>query len=127
MDIRTTKKLNNGVEIPYLGLGVFQVKDGDETANAVRWAIEAGYRHIDTAAFYGNEKSVGLGIRKSGIARDKLFVTTKLWKTELLQGTQMKAFEQSLKDLQMDYVDLYLIHWPVAGKSRETWKILEEI
>ena len=127
MDIHTTRKLNNGVEIPYLGLGVFQVKDGDETANAVRWAIEAGYRHIDTAAFYGNEKSVGLGIRKSGIERRQLFVTTKLWKTELLQGTQMKAFEQSLKDLQMDYVDLYLIHWPVAGKSRETWKILEEI
>ncbi len=127
MDLQTTKKLNNGVEIPYLGLGVFQVKEGDETTNAVRWAIEAGYRHIDTAALYGNEKSVGTGIRNSGIDRKKLFVTTKLWKDDMLRGTQMKAFEKSLKLLQMDYVDLYLIHWPVAGKSTESWKVLEEI
>jgi diketogulonate reductase-like aldo/keto reductase len=127
MDLQTTKKLNNGVEIPYLGLGVFQVKEGDETTNAVRWAIDAGYRHIDTAALYGNEKSVGTGIRKSGIDRKKLFVTTKLWKDDMLPGTQMKAFEKSLKLLQMDYVDLYLIHWPVAGKSMESWKVLEEI
>ena len=127
MDLQTTKKLNNGVEIPYLGLGVFQVKEGDETANAVHWAIEAGYRHIDTAALYGNEKSVGIGIRKSGIDRKKVFVTTKLWKDDMLRGTQMQAFEKSLKLLQMDYVDLYLIHWPVAGKSMESWKVLEEI
>ena len=127
MDLQTTKKLNNGVEIPYLGLGVFQVKEGDETANAVRWAIQAGYRHIDTAALYGNEKSVGIGIRKSGIDRKKIFVTTKLWKDDMLRGTQMQAFEKSLKLLQMDYVDLYLIHWPVAGKSMESWKVLEEI
>ena len=127
MDLQTTKKLNNGVEIPYLGLGVFQVKEGNETTNAVRWAIEAGYRHIDTAALYGNEKSVGTGIRNSGIDRKKLFVTTKLWKDDMLRGTQMKAFEKSLKLLQMDYVDLYLIHWPVAGKSMESWKVLEEI
>ena len=127
MDLQTTKKLNNGVEIPFLGLGVFQVKEGNETVNAVCWAIEAGYRHIDTAALYGNEKSVGIGIRKSGIDRKKLFVTTKLWKDDMLCGTQMKAFEKSLKLLQMDYVDLYLIHWPVAGKSMESWKVLEEI
>ena len=127
MDLQTTKKLNNGVETPYLGLGVFQVKEGDETANAVHWAIEAGYRHIDTAALYGNEKSVGIGIRKSGIDRKKVFVTTKLWKDDMLRGTQMQAFEKSLKLLQMDYVDLYLIHWPVAGKSMESWKVLEEI
>ena len=127
MDLQTTKKLNNGVEIPYLGLGVFQVKEGDETANAVHWAIEAGYRHIDTAALYGNEKSVGIGIRKSGIDRKKIFVTTKLWKDDMLRGTQMQAFEKSLNLLQMDYVDLYLIHWPVAGKSMESWKVLEKI
>ena len=127
MDLQKTKKLNNGVEIPYLGLGVFQIKEGNETANAVHWAIEAGYRHIDTAALYGNEKSVGTGIRNSGIDRKKLFVTTKLWKDDMLQGSQMKAFEKSLKLLQMDYVDLYLIHWPVAGKSMESWKVLEEI
>ena len=127
MDLQTTKKLNNGVEIPYLGLGVFQVKEGDETTNAVRWAIEAGYRHIDTAALYGNEKSVGTGIRKSGIDRKKIFVTTKLWKDDMLRANQMQAFEKSLKLLQLDYVDLYLIHWPVAGKSLESWKILEQI
>jgi len=127
MDLQKTKKLNNGVEIPYLGLGVFQIKEGNETANAVHWAIEAGYRQIDTAALYGNEKSVGTGIRNSGIDRKKLFVTTKLWKDDMLRGSQMKAFEKSLKLLQMDYVDLYLIHWPVAGKSMESWKVLEEI
>ncbi len=127
MDINTTKKLNNGVEIPYLGLGVFQCKDGDETVNAVRWAIEAGYRHIDTAAAYGNEKSVGQAIRQSGIDRKELFVTTKLLPDDMLQGTQMKAFEKSLKLLQLDYVDLYLIHWPVTGKTLESWKALEEI
>ena len=127
MDIKTTKKLNNGIEIPYLGFGVFQVRDGDETVNAVRWAIEAGYRHIDTAAAYRNEKSVGLAIRQSGINRKELFVTTKLPMDEMRQGTQMQAFETSLKNLQMDYIDLYLIHWPVTGKNLESWKVLEEI
>jgi methylglyoxal/glyoxal reductase len=127
MDIHASKKLNNGVEIPYLGLGVFQVKDGEETVNAVRWAIEAGYRHIDTAAMYGNEKSVGQGIRDSGIDRKELFVTTKLLPSDMLPGMQIEAFEKSLKLLQTDYVDLYLIHWPAAGKSMESWKALEEI
>jgi diketogulonate reductase-like aldo/keto reductase len=127
MDIHSTKKLNNGVKIPYLGLGVFQCRDDEETVNVVNWAIEAGYRHIDTAALYGNEKSVGQGIRKSGIDREKLFVTTKLWMDDMRQGTQIKAFEKSLRLLQFDYVDLYLIHWPVAGKTRESWKVLEEI
>jgi diketogulonate reductase-like aldo/keto reductase len=127
MDINTTKKLNNGTQIPYLGLGVFQVKEGKETADAVRWAIEAGYRHIDTAALYGNEKSVGQGVRDSGIDRSKLFITTKLWKDDIMQGSEIKAFEKSLKLLRMDYVDLYLIHWPVAGKSGAAWKVLEEI
>ena len=127
MDINTTKKLNNGTKIPYLGLGVFQCNDGAETVNAVRWGIEAGYKHIDTAAAYRNEKSVGQAIRETGIKRDKLFVTTKLWKEDMVQGTQMKAFESSLKLLQLDYVDLYLIHWPVPGKNMESWKVLEEI
>ena len=127
MDIHTTKKLNNGVKIPYLGLGVWQCNDGDEAVNAVRWAIEAGYRHFDTAAAYRNEKSVGQAIRESGIDRKKLFVTTKLFIEDMLQGTQMNAFEQSLKFLQLDYVDLYLIHWPVPGKTLESWRVLEEI
>ena len=127
MNLHSSKTLNNGVKIPFLGLGVFQCNDGDETVNAVRWAIEAGYRHIDTAAAYGNEKSVGQAIHDSGINRDELFVTTKLWKEDMLQGTQMKAFEKSLKLLQLNYVDLYLIHWPVPGKTLESWKVLEDI
>ena len=127
MNINTTKKLNNGVEIPYLGCGVFQVNDGDEAVNTVRWAIEAGYRHIDTASAYRNERSVGQAIRQSGINRKELFVTTKLAIDDMRQSTQMKGFERSLSLLQVDYVDLYLIHWPVTGKNRETWKIMEEI
>ena len=127
MNINTTKKLNNGVEIPYLGVGVFQVKDGDEAVNAVCWAIGAGYRHIDTAPAYRNEKSVGQAIHQSGIDRKELFVTTKLAIDDMRQGTQMKGFERSLSLLQLDYVDLYLIHWPVTGKNRESWGIMEEI
>jgi len=128
MDINTIKKLNNRVEIPYLGFGTLRSKDNEETVNAVRWAIDAGYRHIDTAAGYGNEKSVGQGIRASGIDRKKIFITTKLKPDEdMLPGFQMEAFEKSLNLLQMDYIDLYLIHWPVAGKTQEAWKGLEEI
>ena len=127
MNINTTKKLNNGVEIPYLGVGVFQVKDGDEAVNAVCWAIESGYRHIDTAPAYRNEKSVGRAIHRSGIDRKELFVTTKLAIDDMRQGTQMKGFERSLSLLQLDYVDLYLIHWPVTGKNRDSWGIMEEI
>lgn len=128
MDINTTKKLINGVEIPYLGFGTLRSKDNEETVNAVRWAIEDGYRHIDTAAGYGNEKSVGQGIRVSGIDRKKMFVTTKLKPDEdMLPGAQVKAFEKSLNLLQLDYIDLYLIHWPVAGQTLEAWKGLEEI
>ncbi len=127
LNISSTKKLNNGVEIPYLGFGVFQVKDGVETVNAVRWAIEAGYRHLDTACAYRNEKSVGQAIRESGIDRKELFVTTKLGIMEIRQGIEMETFEKSLNLLQTDYIDLYLIHWPVTGKNRQAWKVLEEI
>ena len=127
MDINTTKKLNNGVKIPMLGFGTLRSKDDEETVNAVRWAIEAGYRLIDTAGAYGNEKSVGEGIRQSGIDRKKIFVTTKLRLEDMSPGEQIKGFENSLKLLQMDYVDLYLIHWPIAGKTLAAWKDLEEI
>jgi len=127
MDIRTTRKLNNGVEIPYLGFGTLRSKDDEETVNAVRWAIEAGYRHIDTAGAYGNEKSVGLGIHQSGINRKELFVTTKLRLEDMFPREQIKGFENSLKLLQLDYVDLYLVHWPIAGKTLAAWKDLEMI
>lgn len=126
MDLKSTRKLNNGTEIPLLGLGVYLSKDGQETVDAVKWAIEAGYRHIDTAAVYHNEESVGKGILESGIDRKKLFVTTKLWNTDMREGRQREAFEQSLRLLRLDYVDLYLIHWPVEN-FQESWKILEEI
>jgi diketogulonate reductase-like aldo/keto reductase len=126
MDIKSTRKLNNGVDIPCLGLGVFQSPEGPETSNAVRWAIEAGYIHIDTAKIYGNEKSVGEGVRAGGVAREKLFITTKLWNGDMRANRQEQAFEESLKALGMDYVDLYLIHWPVENYL-ESWKAMEKI
>jgi diketogulonate reductase-like aldo/keto reductase len=126
MDSKLTKKLNNGVEIPYLGLGVFRSAEGAETVNAVRWAIEAGYVHIDTAKIYDNEKSVGQGVRDSGVAREKLFITTKLWNGDMRANKQMEAFEGSLESLGMEYVDLYLIHWPVENYL-ESWKMMEKI
>ena len=127
MNLQSTLKLNNGVDIPVLGLGVFKSQEGDEAYNAVKYAIEAGYKHIDTAAVYGNEKSVGKAIKDSGIKRDEIFITTKLWNENQRQGNQYQAFEESLEKLGVDYVDLYLIHWPVKGKYVESWKILEKI
>ena len=127
MNLSSTKKLNNGVEMPYLGLGVFKSQEGDEVRNAVISAIEAGYRHIDTAAVYGNEVGVGKGIKDSGIKREDIFITTKLWNEEQRKDNQYNAFEASLERLGVDYVDLYLIHWPVKGKYVESWKILEKI
>lgn len=126
MNIKTTKRLNNGVEMPYLGLGVYLAEVGDATANAVRWAIADGYVHIDTARVYGNEKSVGEGVRASAVDRDDLFVTTKLWNGDMRSNRQQAAFEDSLRDLGMDYVDLYLIHWPVENYLK-SWAVMEEI
>jgi Aldo/keto reductases, related to diketogulonate reductase len=126
MNLHTTKKLNNGVEIPILGLGVFRSKDGKETSDAVRWAIEAGYTHIDTAKIYENEASVGQGVRDSGIAREKLFVTTKLWNDDMRKNRQLQAIDNSLKALGMEYVDMYLIHWPVENYV-ESWAAMEKI
>ena len=127
MDIRTTRKLNNGVEIPVLGLGVFKARDGKETVDAVRMALQAGYRHIDTAAAYGNEESVGRGLKESGVPRGEVFITTKLWNDDQRKGRQREAFETSLKNLGTDYIDLYLIHWPVAGVYKQSWKVMEEL
>ena len=119
--------LNNGVKMPWFGFGVFQSKDGEEVENAVKWALEAGYRSIDTAAIYGNEHGVGKAIRASGVPREEIFLTTKVWNDDMRTGRTLQAFNESLARLEMDYVDLYLVHWPVKGHYKETWKALEEI
>lgn len=116
--------LNDGVTMPWLGLGVWKTKDGDEVINAVKTAVEIGYRSIDTAAGYKNEEGVGQAIRECGINRDELFITTKLHNPDQGYESALKAFELSRSKLGLDYVDLYLIHWPVAGKYRESWKAL---
>lgn len=122
-----TITLNNGVKMPQLGFGVFKVPEGEEAYNAVKWALEAGYRGIDTAAVYKNEVSVGKAIKDSGIPREELFITTKVWNEDQGYEETLEAFEKSLERLKLDYVDLYLIHWPVKGKYKETWKALEKI
>lgn len=122
-----TVRLNNGVEIPVLGLGVWQSAPGEETRNAIRWAVEAGYRHIDTAAAYRNEQSVGEAIRGCGLPREQLFVTTKLWNSDQGYETALAACQRSLDRLGLEYVDLYLLHYPVAGKRLESWRALEKL
>lgn len=117
--------LNNGIEMPILGLGVFD--SGESTAPAVQCAIQNGYRLIDTAAFYGNEREVGEGVKSSGVPREEIFVTTKVWNDMQREGRQRESFEKSLRALDMEYVDLYLVHWPIPGKIHETWKVLERL
>lgn len=121
--------LNDGTTIPQLGLGVWQAKDGAEVKQAVSSAINAGYRLIDTAAVYGNEQGVGEAIRESHVPREELFITTKLWNGDQGYDATYKAFETSLSKLGLDYIDLYLIHWPVPefDKYVETWKAFEEL
>lgn len=126
MSLTDTYTLNNGVKIPVIGFGTWQSADGDVAYQAVKWALEAGYRHIDTAAIYGNEQSVGRAIKDSGIAREDLFITTKLWNDSHSYDATNKALETSLNKLGIDYVDLYLIHWPnphdVRQKDEEAWE-----
>lgn len=123
--LQSTVTLNNGVAMPIFGLGVYNSKE--ETTFAVSTAIRHGYRLIDTAAFYGNEKEVGEGIKDSGIPRDDLFITTKLWNDMQRESRQRESFEKSLDNLGVDAVDLYLIHWPIPGKIKETWHVLEQL
>lgn len=121
-----TVKLNNGVEIPILGFGVFQITDLAECERSVVDAVQAGYRHLDTAASYQNEEAVGRGIKRCGVPREKLFVTTKLWiQKNGYEGTK-KAFENSLRRLQLEYLDLYLIHQPFGDVYGE-WRAMEEL
>ncbi|MFJ7955660.1 aldo/keto reductase [Streptomyces sp. NPDC096319] len=123
-----TVTLNNGVEIPQLGFGVFQVAD-DATTAAVTAALDAGYRSIDTAAVYGNEAGVGRALGSSGLAREDLFVTTKLWNADQGYDATLRAFDSSLAKLGLDYVDLYLIHWPTPARDlyRDSWRALERL
>lgn len=114
--------LSNKYKMPNIGFGTFRTPSGKETEQSVMNAIKAGYRHIDCAAAYGNEKSVGEAIRKSGVAREELFVTSKLWNDDKGYENTLAAFNRTLDDLQLDYLDLYLIHWPIAKASKENWK-----
>ncbi|MDR3033617.1 MAG: aldo/keto reductase [Kitasatospora sp.] len=123
-----TVTLNNGVEMPQLGFGVFQVPD-EETTAAVATALEAGYRSIDTAAVYGNERGVGKALAASGLPREELFVTTKLWNADQGHDATLRAFDASLDKLGLEYVDLYLIHWPTPARDlyAESWKAIERL
>ena len=120
-------KLNNGVEMPMLGYGAFLVNDGSECMQAIKCALDVGYRHIDTAAAYKNEDSVGAAIKESGIAREEIFITTKLSNNAQRSGEVEAAFSQSLQKLGTDYVDLYIIHWPVKEHFVNSWLELEKI
>jgi methylglyoxal/glyoxal reductase len=120
-------RLNNGVDIPRLGLGVYKIEDGESCYAAVKEAIHTGYRHFDTATIYNNEVSVGKAVRECGLPRAELFVTTKLWNIDQGYGEAIKAFNLSLKRLGLEYIDLYLVHWPVSGKRKESWKALETV
>jgi diketogulonate reductase-like aldo/keto reductase len=119
--------LNTGARIPQVGLGVFQAPPGNKTHDAVLTALRAGYRHIDTARIYGNEADVGSAVRDSEIPRDQIFVTTKLWNDDQGYDSALRAFDTSLERLGFAYVDLYLIHWPLPGKRRESWTALEAL
>jgi diketogulonate reductase-like aldo/keto reductase len=120
-------KLNNGVEMPFFGLGVYLVHSGEETFRAVQHALNIGYRLIDTAKMYDNEEDVGRAVRKSSIPRSEIFITTKLWNSDHGYDKAIRAFQRSLEALQLDYIDLYLIHWPVEGLRLDTWRALETV
>ncbi|WP_342543256.1 aldo/keto reductase [Paenisporosarcina sp. FSL H8-0542] len=130
-NIQDTTTLHNGVKMPWFGIGVFKVEEGPELVNAVKFAIKHGYRSIDTAAIYENEEGVGQaireGINEAGIPREELFITSKVWNSDLGYESTIVAYETSLKKLNLEYLDLYLIHWPVEGKYKEAWRALETL
>lgn len=125
--VKDTVRLHNGVEMPWFGLGVYLVKEGSEVVDSVKHAIKAGYISVDTAAVYQNEEGVGKAIKESGIPRENLFVTSKVWNADQGYDSTIAAYETSLQKLGLEYLDLYLIHWPVEGKFIETWKALENL
>ena len=119
--------LNNGLPMPLLGFGVWQISGDAETERVVRQAIDAGYRSIDTAMIYGNERGVGRAIRACGVPRDQFFITTKVWNDDIRRGTVAQAFDQSLERLGLDFIDLYLVHWAIPGKVTSTWRAMEKL
>ncbi|HBH24453.1 MAG TPA: aldo/keto reductase [Cytophagales bacterium] len=125
-NINGTVELNNKVKMPYFGLGTYKAKGG-EVKNAVLKALQKGYRLIDTASMYANEDEIGTAIGESNVAREEIFITSKVWNADQGYEQTKKAFRMSLNQLQFEYLDLYLVHWPVAGKYLETWKALEEL
>lgn len=126
-DIQSATTLSNGVKMPWLGLGVYKAQEGEEVKRAVRTALEIGYRAIDTAAIYENESGVGEAIQESGVAREHVFLTTKVWNDDQGYESTLQAFEESLHKLRTDYIDLYLIHWPVRGQYTDTYRALEKL
>ncbi|ULT57684.1 aldo/keto reductase [Neobacillus drentensis] len=127
VNLKDTTTLHNGVKMPWMGLGVFKVKEGEEVVESVKAALKNGYISIDTAAIYGNEEGVGQAIKESGIPREELFITTKLWNSEQGYESTLNAFETSLNKLGLDYLDLYLIHWPGKDKFKDTWRAFEKL
>jgi methylglyoxal/glyoxal reductase len=125
--LQDTTTLHNGVKMPWFGLGVFKVQEGSEVIESVKAAIKNGYKSIDTAAIYKNEEGVGQAIKESGVPREELFITTKVWNSDQGYESTLQAFETSLEKLDLDYLDLYLIHWPGKNKYKETWKALEKL
>ncbi|MCR8644375.1 aldo/keto reductase [Paenibacillus sp. N1-5-1-14] len=129
--LQATTTLNNGKAMPWFGIGVFKVEDGPTLVEAVKAAVAHGYRSIDTAAIYGNENSVGQAIQEAlqetGLSREELFITSKVWNADLGYEETLAAYESSLEKLGLEYLDLYLIHWPVAGKYKDTWRALETL
>lgn len=126
-DLTGTVQLANGVKMPYFGLGVWQTNEGQEVIDAVTYALDAGYRHIDTAAIYENEEGIGTAVANNKVDRKDIFITSKVWNADQGYDSTLKAFDASLEKLKTDYLDLYLIHWPVKGKYKETWRALEKL
>jgi diketogulonate reductase-like aldo/keto reductase len=127
MNLSSAVKLNNGVEMPWVGFGTFKSEPGKVTEQSVLWALEIGYRHVDTAAYYANEADVGRAVRASGIPRSEVFVATKVWNGDQGYESTLRAFEESSRKLGLGAIDLYLIHWPVKGKFADTWRALEKL
>jgi methylglyoxal/glyoxal reductase len=127
MKIDSTIAMNNGVNIPRFGLGLYRSPKGRKSLSTVLYALQFGYRHLDTAALYNNEREVGDAIQASGIPREEIFVTTKLWNDDHGYEKTLRAFDKSLKALNLDFIDLYLIHWPVPDKRKDSWKGLQKL